>query len=77
MRAREQSAGLLGAAAYEDFSLRVRLIGIKLQEWLRTERQEGREISAYGASTKGNTLLQVFGLDHTMIRSAAERNPEK
>src|SRR5580700_11416636 len=33
--------------------------------------------ATYGASTKGNTLLQVFGLDHTMIRSAAERNPEK
>jgi hypothetical protein len=59
------------------FSARVRLIGVKLQEWLRDERREGREISAYGASTRGNTLLQVFALDHTMIRSAAERNPEK
>ena len=77
MRAREQGAGLLSRAAYQEFSARVRQIGAKLQEWLRTERREGREISAYGASTKGNTLLQVFGLDHTMIRSAAERNPEK
>jgi hypothetical protein len=55
----------------------VRQIAAKLQEWVRGERRHGREISAYGASTKGNTLLQVFGLDHTMIRSAAERNPEK
>lgn len=44
---------------------------------LRNEREQGKEISVYGASTKGNTLLQVFGLDHTLIRSAAERNPEK
>ena len=77
MRAREQGAGLLGPAAYQEFGARVRLIGVKLQEWLRNEQRRGREISAYGASTKGNTLLQVFGLDHTMIRSAAERNPEK
>jgi NDP-4-keto-2,6-dideoxyhexose 3-C-methyltransferase len=77
MRAREQGAGLLGPAVYQEFGARVRQIGAKLQEWLRNERREGREISAYGASTKGNTLLQVFGLDHTMIRSAAERNPEK
>ena len=41
------------------------------------ERRRGQEISVYGASTKGNTLLQVFGIDHTLIRSAAERNPEK
>ena len=77
MRAREQGAGLLGPAVYQEFGVRVRLMGVKLQEWLRNERREGREISAYGASTKGNTLLQVFGLDYSMIRSAAERNPKK
>ena len=31
----------------------------------------------YGASTKGNTLLQWFGLDNTMIDAIAERNPHK
>ena len=31
----------------------------------------------YGASTKGNTLLQYFGLDHSLITAAAERNPDK
>ena len=77
MRAREQTAGLRSAATYQNFGARVRQIAAKLQEWVRGERRHGREISAYGASTKGNTLLQVFGLDHTMIRSAAERNPEK
>jgi NDP-4-keto-2,6-dideoxyhexose 3-C-methyltransferase len=77
MRAREQTARLRSPTAYQEFGTRVRQIGAKLQEWMRDERRHGREISAYGASTKGNTLLQVFGLDHTMIRSAAERNPEK
>jgi NDP-4-keto-2,6-dideoxyhexose 3-C-methyltransferase len=77
MRAREQTAELAKPSVYQEFGARVRLIGAKLQEWMRNERRQGQEISAYGASTKGNTLLQVFGLDHTVIRSAAERNPEK
>ncbi|MFZ3215609.1 MAG: class I SAM-dependent methyltransferase [Candidatus Acidiferrales bacterium] len=77
MRTREASAGLLRPATYREFGERVQQIGMRLREWLRGERREGRETSAYGASTKGNTLLQFFGLDHTMIRSAAERNPEK
>ena len=77
MRARERTAELVKPSVYQEFGARVRLIGAKLQEWMRNERRHGQEISAYGASTKGNTLLQVFGLDHTVIRSAAERNPEK
>ena len=64
-------------APYEEFRTRVQRIGAKLRDWLRREREQGREISVYGASTKGNTLLQIYGLDHTLIRSAAERNPEK
>jgi hypothetical protein len=77
MRARENAARLTLVAPYEEFRTSVQRIGAKLRDWLRTEREQGREISVYGASTKGNTLLQVFGLDNTLIRSAAERNPEK
>ena len=31
----------------------------------------------YGASSKGNVILQYFGLDHRLIKAAAERNPDK
>jgi hypothetical protein len=34
-------------------------------------------VDLYGASTKANTLLQYCGLDHTVIRQAWERSPEK
>ena len=37
----------------------------------------GRKISVYGASTKGNTLIQWWGLDTCLIDCAAERSPEK
>lgn len=37
----------------------------------------GQIVDVYGASTKGNTLLQVCGLDHSQIRWAWERSEEK
>lgn len=36
-----------------------------------------QKCDAYGASTKGNTLLQYFGLDHTRIDRLVERSPAK
>ena len=40
MRARERDAGLLGPTVYQEFGASVRLIGVKLQEWLRDERRQ-------------------------------------
>lgn len=39
--------------------------------------QQGKLVYAYGASTKGNTILQYYGLTNTLIRGAAEKSPEK
>jgi hypothetical protein len=41
------------------------------------KKAEGKTIWGYGASTKGNTLLQYFGLDNTLIDGIAERSPHK
>jgi hypothetical protein len=46
-------------------------------EFIKQEKAKGKVICGYGASTKGNTLLQWFGLDHTMIDAMAERSPYK
>ena len=40
-------------------------------------KKAGKKIHGYGASTKGNVLLQYFRLDNTMIDYIAERNPKK
>ena len=39
--------------------------------------KQGKTVYGYGASTKGNTLLQYFGLDHNYITAIAERSPYK
>lgn len=46
-------------------------------EFIERAVSKGKTVMGYGASTKGNTLLQYFGLDNTLIKAIAERNPSK
>jgi len=45
--------------------------------FIKAEVAKGKTVYVYGASTKGNVILQYYGLDSTMITAAAERSPEK
>jgi hypothetical protein len=45
--------------------------------FIERAKADGKTVYGYGASTKGNTLLQFFGLDHTMIDAIAERSHYK
>lgn len=56
-----------------------RLMVIKEQTvaFIKAKKAQGKTIYGYGASTKGNTLLQWYGLDNTLIDAIAERNPDK
>ena len=49
----------------------------KTVNFIREEKAKGKKIYGYGASTKGNTLLQYFGLDKNDIVAIAERSPYK
>ena len=62
---------------YKNFQDRIALHRDELQLLLRKLKKEGKKIHIYGASTKGNTILQWCGIDNHIIDCAAERNPEK
>lgn len=49
----------------------------KCVDFICSEVSKGKRVWVYGASTKGNTILQYYGLDHTVIEKASERSPEK
>jgi 2-polyprenyl-3-methyl-5-hydroxy-6-metoxy-1,4-benzoquinol methylase len=49
----------------------------KCVDFIKKEVSAGKTVYIYGASTKGNTILQYYGLDHNLIKAAAERSPEK
>lgn len=49
----------------------------KTLDLLRSIRAEGKSVWVYGASTKGNVILQYYGIDSILVNGAAERSPEK
>lgn len=46
-------------------------------EFVKVARAEGKKIYGYGASTKGNTILQYYNLDNVWIEGIADKNPDK
>jgi len=62
---------------YKNFQDRINRHKEELSNLLKGLKREGKKIHIYGASTKGNTILQWCGLDHTVIDYAADRNPDK
>jgi len=45
--------------------------------FITQEVANGKTVYVYGASTKGNVILQYYGLDASVITAASERSPEK
>lgn len=62
---------------YMAFYERVRTYRDECVAFIRGEVAKGKRVYVYGASTKGNTILQYYGLDSSVIAGAAERSPEK
>ena len=62
---------------YRDFFLDMEKLKEETYNFIRSQKEQGKTIWVYGASTKGNTLLQYFNLDNTLIEGAAERSPYK
>jgi hypothetical protein len=77
MRAAESRFGLDDVHPYSEFAFWVERIKADVVGFIRHEVGQGKKVYVYGASTKGNTLLQYFGLDHSLISAAADRNPDK
>ena len=50
---------------------------IILNKTLTKLKKVGKRIHGYGASTKGNVLLQYFKIDNEILQCIADRNPEK
>ena len=62
---------------YLAFQLRIDALRSEMNQLLGRIHAEGGQIHVYGASTKGNVLLQWYGIDSYKIPYAADRNPDK
>jgi SAM-dependent methyltransferase len=77
MRQKEFDLELDTDKPYKHFQDRIDVHAKKLLALLKQLKSDGKTIHIYGASTKGNTILQWCGIDHRIIDCAAERNPDK
>lgn len=58
---------------WQEFYEDILKLKAQVTDFISYAKKRGKTVMGYGASTKGNTLLQFFGLDHTMIDAIAER----
>jgi NDP-4-keto-2,6-dideoxyhexose 3-C-methyltransferase len=73
----EEKLGLDSEKPYIEFYNRCEELKEKTISFIKNENKKGKKIFAYGASTKGNTLLQFYGLDNKEIEKVADRNSDK
>jgi len=63
--------------SFKKFVNRVKKNRFETMKFIKREVKMGKKIFLYGASTKGNTLLQYYNINRKTIPYAAERSPEK
>lgn len=73
----EENLALHSLIPLNDFISRCEKMKSELVSFVKEIVKNNKKIYLYGASTKGNTLLQYYDLDNTLITAAAERNTEK
>jgi SAM-dependent methyltransferase len=77
LRIREFEMELDTYRPYTEFQSRIEKLKDELNRLLYNARARGEHIHIYGASTKGNVLLQWYGVTRVMVDCAADRNPQK
>lgn len=77
LRIREFEMELDTDAPYRAFQARIERLKDELNALLFKIRAQGQRIHIYGASTKGNVLLQWYGINRVIVDCAADRNPDK
>ena len=77
MLRREETACLLDMTAYTHFEKRVQQTKRDLLSLLIQLKNAGKNIVAYGAAAKGNTLLNYCGIGTDFINYVVDKNPNK
>lgn len=77
LKAREELLHLETLLPYEEFSRRVSEHREALREKVAALKAEGSLLLGYGASTKGNVILQYCGFGVSDMPAIAEVNPDK
>ena len=74
---KEKKYKLKDLNTYKKFFKNINDLKSKINKFIIKENNNNKNFHCYGASTKGNVLLQYFGITNKLIKYAAERNPNK
>lgn len=77
MQRREFDLKLDTSEPYAAFAERVASIGVELPRFLRELKAQGKKVYGYGASTKGNVILQYCGIGPDLVAGIADLNSAK
>lgn len=73
----EERNGFNDKKVYKDFHKRIIELKKQTYDFIKQAKNNGKSVWGYAASTKGNTLLQLFGLDNHLIDGIAEKQAVK
>ena len=73
----EKKFKLTEKRTFINFFKRINETKVKTMKYLDSIILRNKKIHGYGASTKGNVLLQYFGINQNYIKFIADRNPKK
>jgi len=73
----EEAFGLHDSATYKGFTKKLKGLKRDLLDALNDLKSKGAKIAAYGASAKGTTLLNYFGIRPDFLEFVVDRSPAK
>ena len=76
-KARSAEAHLKYVNTYDRFFKQLEHNKNACVSFIKQEVAAGKTVWGYGASTKGNVILQYYGLDSTLIAGMSDRSPNK
>lgn len=77
LREYEKSVCLSDPNTYFAFAQRIEKNRKEMISFLTEQKQAGKKVIGYGASTKGNTILAYYGITPDLLPFVADRNPIK
>lgn len=77
MLKQEENLDLSNPKPYREFEEKIFKHRVNLKSLLEALKEDGKRVIGYGASTKGNVLLQFCGLTREHLPYIAEVNPDK
>ena len=73
----ENKFGLETINCYEDFQKRAFKVKVELLDFLLKAKKNNKNIFAYGAAAKGNTLLNYSGIKNDFIKGVVDKAKSK